>query len=527
MAINRLCNGEILMKTISLDYATFEEKKSLEEMQAADYQISRNGGFGSYVIQFSYFLTGCMEIALSLGLWFQLCMCAAASTVFCGFLLSPLGSFLFTGMLLALLALCYGKLSKEMGEKEKAMQQERMDDSQRLYYCAITQPADEKLAKEVRVYQMADWLFSEWEALSDRVRGVWEGLEKFREKHLRRLSLLSDGVMLLSYLFVAAKAMAGAVSIGMFTRYIGAMRQMNHGVRGVIESGNAIRLHQSYLSFYTDFLEKKNLLDTGTLPIEKRRDNEYEVEFHDVGFCYPGSSTYSLRHVSLKLSLKGKYAVVGRNGAGKTTFVKLLCRLYDVTEGCITLNGIDIRKYDYQEYQNLFAAVFQDFSLFPMTVGENVSCGMEGDEGRIFETLELAGVRQRVEEMDGGLSTLLFHEMGDGEDISGGEAQKIAIARALYKDAPFVILDEPTAALDPVSEYEIYTSFHKMVQDKTSIYISHRMSSCRFCDQILVFDQGGIVQRGSHETLMKEEEGLYARLWGAQARYYEGEDRFV
>lgn len=195
--------------------------------------------------------------------------------------------------------------------------------------------------------------------------------------------------------------------------------------------------------------------------------------------------------------------------------------MYDVSEGKITLNGIDIRKYEYQEYLNLFAAVFQDFSLFSFSIKENVAGCTEVDEKRVWETLERAGMDARIKKMKDGIDTLLFHQMGDGVDISGGEAQKLAIARALYKDAPFVILDEPTAALDPVSEYEIYSHFDEMVKDKTSIYISHRMSSCRFCDDILVFDAGELIQRGNHEQLLKEERKVYAQLWNAQAKYYQ------
>jgi ATP-binding cassette subfamily B protein len=194
--------------------------------------------------------------------------------------------------------------------------------------------------------------------------------------------------------------------------------------------------------------------------------------------------------------------------------------MYDVTQGYITLNGIDIRKYDYKEYLNLFAAVFQDFSLFSIAVQDNIACDENADTQKVWKALEYAGIKDRVERMPAKLDNLLYHEMGEGEEISGGEAQKIAIARALYKDAPFVILDEPTAALDPISEYEIYSRFDDMVKDKTSIYISHRMSSCRFCDDILVFDQGRLVQRGNHENLMNEPGKVYEKLWNAQAKYY-------
>lgn len=228
-----------------------------------------------------------------------------------------------------------------------------------------------------------------------------------------------------------------------------------------------------------------------------------------------------MQNVSLKITLKDKLACVGRNGAGKTTFIKLLCRLYDPCEGYITLNGIDIRKYDYLEYLKLFSVVFQDFSLFAFPLKENIACSMEGNLDMVWECIDKVNIRDKVEMMKQQLDTMLYQYYDEeGEEVSGGEAQKIAIARALYKDGPFVVLDEPTAALDPISEYEIYSHFNTLVEDKTSIFISHRMSSCRFCDDIIVFDKGKIIQRGNHQTLMKDEKNVYASMWNAQAKYY-------
>ena len=217
--------------------------------------------------------------------------------------------------------------------------------------------------------------------------------------------------------------------------------------------------------------------------------------------------------------MKRKMAVVGRNGAGKTTFIKLLCGLYEPTEGRITLNGVDIRKYKPDEYRDLFGVVFQDFRLFSFRVWENVATGYERDDGRLWKALYQAGAQEFVKNMPEGLETLLYKDTGEGVEISGGEAQKLAIARALYKDGALVVLDEPTAALDPLAEAEVYARFDEMTEGKTSIYISHRMSSCRFCDDIMVFDDGRIAERGSHETLLAAG-GLYSQLWNAQAKYY-------
>ena len=214
-------------------------------------------------------------------------------------------------------------------------------------------------------------------------------------------------------------------------------------------------------------------------------------------------------------------AVVGQNGSGKTTFIKLLCRLYDPTEGVILLNGIDIRKYDYREYMSVFSVVFQDFQLLSLALAKNVAAGEAFDRERVLECLQKAGLAEMTEKLPKGIDTNIgkdFEE--DGIWVSGGEGQKIAIARSLYRDAAFIILDEPTAALDPVAEYEIYSKFNEIVGDRTAVYISHRLSSCRFCDEILVFHEGKMIQQGSHEELLAKPEGKYAQLWDAQAKYY-------
>ena len=198
-----------------------------------------------------------------------------------------------------------------------------------------------------------------------------------------------------------------------------------------------------------------------------------------------------------------------------------MCRLYDPTEGEILLNGVNIKKYDYDEYLAVFSVVFQDFKLFSFSLGVNVAAGSNYDEASVVSALNQSGFGKRLESMPEGINTSLYKDFDkNGIEISGGEAQKIALARALYKNAPFIILDEPTAALDPIAEYEIYSKFNEIVGDKTAIYISHRLSSCRFCDKIAVFDNGQIVQRGSHDELVADEDGKYYELWHAQAQYY-------
>ena len=236
-------------------------------------------------------------------------------------------------------------------------------------------------------------------------------------------------------------------------------------------------------------------------------------------FRYPGTADDILKNVSLDFKIGQKMALVGRNGAGKTTLIKLLLRLYEPTEGEICLNGINIEKYDYEEYLQIFSVVFQDFKLFAFPLDENIAAGGQVDKRRLKQVLTKIGLNEFVEGLPKKECTLLYQENGEGVTPSGGEAQKVAIARALYKDAPFVILDEPTAALDPIAEAGIYENFDSLVGEKTAVYISHRMSSCKFCDRIVVLDHGEIAEEGTHDSLM-ERNGIYAKLYQKQAEYY-------
>lgn len=324
------------------------------------------------------------------------------------------------------------------------------------------------------------------------------------------------------YVVVCISAWNGAFGMGTATQYIGAITALAAGISDLAKGYGDVRINVEFLKPVFEYLELPDSMYQGSLTTEKRTDRKYEVEFRDVSFKYPTASEYALRHVSMKFNIGERLAIVGMNGSGKTTFIKLLCRLYDPTEGQILLNGIDIRKYRYDEYMQIFSVVFQDFRLLALPLGENIATGCKYDERKVLDCLEKAGYGERLRSMPEGLHTYLYHEYTkEGVEISGGEAQKIAIARALYKDAPFIILDEPTAALDPLAEYEIYTRFNEIVEDKTAIYISHRLSSCRFCDTIAVFDQGTIVQRGNHEALVADTSGKYYELWNAQAQYYQ------
>ena len=376
----------------------------------------------------------------------------------------------------------------------------------------------ETAAKDIRLYGMQDYLGGKNEECLNAAAGFSkEGI--FEGKNQAKFSFVVQLLAGYIYVYVAVMAMSGAVSVGDVLMYSGAIITMMTGVQNILMQYNQINYRNEYLKTYEDFIKRPNMHYDGTLPIEKRDDNEYELSFHNVSFRYPGTEDDILKHVSLDFKIGQKVALVGMNGAGKTTLIKLLLRLYEPTEGEICLNGINIEKYDYEEYMQIFSVVFQDFKLFAFPLDENITAGETVDSSRLHQVLEKIGMNEFVEGLPQKEHTLLYQENGNGVTPSGGEAQKVAIARALYKNAPFVILDEPTAALDPIAEAGIYENFDSLVGEKTAVYISHRMSSCKFCDRIVVLDHGEIAEQGTHEELL-EQNGIYAKLYQTQAEYY-------
>ncbi len=375
-------------------------------------------------------------------------------------------------------------------------------------------------AKDVRIYRQDTLAIKKVEELEE-----WENAEKKNSFNMSFFPATAGFIVGLGncacYLFVAIKAFLGAYGVGSVVQYVSVLTRLGDGIRDLMFMVSDNELYCTHLKKMYDYLDIQNHMYQGSLTVEKREDNEYYIEFRNVSFKYPRTENYVLRNVNLKFKVGEKLAVVGMNGSGKTTFIKLLCRLHDPTEGEILLNNVDIRKYDYKEYMSIFSVVFQDFKLFSFGLGQNVAASFGYNEELAKKCLEKAGFYDRLQRMKKGLETSIYKDLDEeGVEISGGEAQKVALARALYKNAPFIILDEPTAALDPVAEYEVYSKFNEIVQDKTAIYISHRLSSCRFCDVIAVFDDGQIVQRGVHDKLLRDTQGKYYELWNAQAQYY-------
>ena len=377
---------------------------------------------------------------------------------------------------------------------------------------------DNKAGKDVRIYNQGNLIL---DASREMVRNyivLWKEIVKHdygANEHNQYVKIILNGFV---YIVVILKVLAGAFDVGVMVEYVSLVSAFASAVAYFTGTVIRLRANNRYLEKVYEFLDLPSSKLDGKRHVAT---GEHEIRFENVSFRYPEAESYALKNLTMTFRQGERMAVVGMNGSGKTTMIKLLCRLYDPESGRITLDGTDIREYDYGEYLRLFSVVFQDFRLFSLSVGQNVAANSDYDAKRVWDCLEKAGLYDRVKSFPNGLDTAVYKDFDEnGIEISGGEAQKLAIARALYKDAPFVILDEPTAALDPISEYDIYSRFNQIIGGKTAVYISHRLSSCRFCDRIAVFHEGQLIQQGAHEELLRETDGKYAELWNAQAQYY-------
>ena len=332
-------------------------------------------------------------------------------------------------------------------------------------------------------------------------------------------SIISTLIGGLTYVVVGFRALKGYISLGEVSRSYGSILILISSIQNLFVSASQIISNNEYLKVLYEYIDMAQTDSKGkTIPEEK---DGWTIEFHNVSFRYPTLEEYTLKNISFKITPNSQTAIVGMNGSGKTTMIKLLCGFYKPQEGYITLNGVNIEELDRDAYLKLFSVVFQDFKIFAFPVGENVAASTEYDENRVWQSLNLAGLDEKIRRIPKQLNQYVNKNVDvEGTELSGGEEQKLAIARAFYKNAPFYIFDEPTAALDPMAEAEVYAKFNNIVGDRTTMFISHRLSSCRFCERILVFDQGRIVQSGKHEELLQNISGKYYELWNAQAQYY-------
>ena len=518
--LTQLRNMEIAKKNTTMDYEFIEDAELQIEMEKM-YNMDYNGGFGLFSQLMNIHNLSQNIVLFIIGLILSIPMYTSYAPVLGIPLWIQNSIFTFFIILISVLSI---RINKRALEKRDAFMKNNLFEEMRPYSYAVSLAPEYKIGKDIRLYNKK--LYNEYFTGSSdfqiKIVNAFLRFSLFPQLAQIFFNMFSLGLI---YIFVGIKAYYGAIQIGDIIQYSGAVTQFVFAVAGLTRAYNQIAANCDFFDLCLGYINLKETKYKGSLPIEKRDDNEYEFEFKNVSFKYPQSEKYALKNVNLKFKIGKKLSIVGMNGSGKTTLVKLLTRLYDPSEGEILLNGIDIKKFDYDEYLDIFSVVFQDFNLFALNIAQNVAASADYNKTKVEEALNLSGFSDSLKKMPQGIETYLYNDFEEGGiEISGGEAQKIAMARAIYKDSPFIILDEPTAALDPISEFEIYSKFDTIIGNKTAVYISHRLSSCKFCDEIAVFDEGKLVQHGSHDALLQDKEGKYHELWNAQAQYYKEEE---
>ena len=381
-------------------------------------------------------------------------------------------------------------------------------------------------AKDIRLFNMSNAFFNQ-------LSGVNETYKELNRKHHNRMVLweVSLGSVLivqkiLMYTWLVYNVVTGAYQISDFVLYVGLVSTFHASVGYVNWIYSDMRTNSLMINDYRNFVDWKEDRETADEKdghITEINLDKFEFRFENVSFKYPGHDNYVLKNVNLTIKNGAKLAVVGVNGAGKTTFIKLMMKLYEPSEGRILLNDVDIKEYNREEYFKLFSPVFQNVECFAMPIYQNISFAEEDktDMNKINEVLEQSGLSEKINSYEKGIHTNLLKIFDkEGIDLSGGEKQRLAMARALYKDGKVVILDEPTAALDALAEDRMYREFENMIHGKTAVFISHRLGSTRFCDKIAMFEDGTIVEEGTHEELMVKNE-KYAYMFGIQSQYYD------
>lgn len=500
----KLCQ-ERIEKVLTMNYQTLEDPKMLDRMYKAGSATGNNtNGIEGMMRNLHSILTSLISFII-------------ASAI-----ISTLNAFMV--IVIAAISIFQFYFFKKTSLKVNKLTWDQMAPINRRINYLTQVGADFSYAKDIRIYGMKEWLCKKLSLAYDekqdkmvKSRDEWVKYDLFE----KITGMLRNALL---YGYLAYSVLFKDLSIGNFTLYLTSAFTLSNTVLNFFKNLADYIKTSEQTDDFRSFLAIPDMdSDTDTIALPKT--DSYEFVFENVSFRYPEQKDYALKNLNLTVKAGKRLAVVGLNGAGKSTMIKLLLRLYDPTEGRILLNGVDIRKYKKREYFRLFSPVFQNVEIFAFPMAENVSMRppQETDADRAYEKLALAGLKEKVDSLEKGVKTELLKVLcDDGIDLSGGEKQKLALARALYKDAPVVVLDEPTAALDALAEYKLYMDFDKLIGNKTAVYISHRLSSTRFCDSIAMFKNGVMTEYGSHEELLAKG-GEYAEMFRVQAQYYNDE----
>lgn len=412
-------------------------------------------------------------------------------------------------------------LTKKAKAYEFKQKEQKAAFNRRMTYLYNTM-SDFKFGKDIRIYHLAPWLSNKYQEIRHQKLTLTKNVQLcylWVSLFDTMLVFIREGLV---YGYLIYCVLAKGLSLGNFSMYFTSVNQFTSTLKTVMDDLAHLRLQFAYVEHFREFLSLEDEPPASNLvPIPVMKP--YCLEFKNVSFKYPNSERYVFKNLSFKIKAGERLAIVGVNGAGKTTLVKLMTRLYEPTEGEILLDGINVKQFERQAYNALFSVVFQDIKILAFTVAENVASKSLKflDEERVKHCLKRAGLLEKIESLPKGINNMMLKGLeDDGIELSGGQNQKLALARALYKNGEIVILDEPTAALDPLAEAEIYESFNDLIGNKTAIYISHRLSSTRFCDAIAFFENGEILEYGTHDELLANK-GPYAKMFEIQSQYYQ------
>lgn len=488
-------------KSMELDFDQVEQKENLELKERAMFVIRNQNALGRMIQSLRNIVQNVITI---LGL------IAIISTLN-----------IFVIVFITIILLFSSKIFQLQNRASFAMNQELIPVNRIFnYYSNLT--TDFSAGKDIRIYHMQPLVLRK---IDDFINKNLSSLRKLSQKEgkyqvLGSINLNVENICI--YAYMCYRVFVQSISIGDFTMYINAINNFGNVVSGLVSQFFEFSNMCQYLDPFFAFLDLQPRSTDGARNMEVDPMN-FELRFDHVSFAYPNTEKLVLDDVCVTIRPNERISIVGVNGAGKTTFVKLLTRLYRPTAGAIRLNGVDINEYRYEEYIKFFSVVFQDYKNYAFTIKENIALTQaeQVDEKTLHHILQELSLSEKVFSLKNGVNTSLYKIFDkEGIEFSGGEMQKIAIARANFKDAAIVILDEPTSALDPVIEYNIMNNLNNIIRNKTGLIVSHRLSSCRFSDRILVFNEGKIVQEGKHEMLIQEEDGLYYEMFSSQAQYY-------
>ncbi len=490
-------------KVMNLEYSYLENPKYLDLKERAIFAINNQGAISQMTTMIFQTLSQAITMTGLIAI------------------LATLGPILIVALIVGTLLMLW--IYSGVSKLQMNVMQEIIPINRRYgYYMNLS--TEKEAQKDIRLYDMSDMITGRILQFSGDTCDMFEKMQIKTGKALGQMGAVSEGIAAFSYAYVGFRTLSDffgpKLSLGALTMYVSATINVSNMVLSLGESVIGMLQFLGYLDPYMEFMSlEEETKQTGGVTFNGEVEN---IEFKNVTFTYPNAEKPVLKNISFAIKKGEKISIVGLNGAGKSTLVKLICRMYKADCGEILVNGKNIYDYDYMSYMNTISAVFQDYRLFNFTIAENISCqAKDASTERIERLVEEVGLKEKVEELPQGIYSRFGKDYDkEGIELSGGQGQKIAIARALYKKASMVILDEPASALDPIAEAEIYEKFNSLVEDKTAIYISHRMSSSVFCDKILIIDGGTVADYDTHENLMKKTESLYYKLFQSQAENY-------